>query len=293
MADGMAHSPSHQFGQAVGDLIESSIRSLLASVADTHRLYLDYQARDRKARRGKRVIWEDGYGNKHNLDYVLESGGSDTQLGTPIAFVECAWRSYTKHSRNKAQEIQGAVLPVAEKYQHIKPFLGAVIAGRFTADSLAQLKSLGFRLAHLPYETVVDAFESTGLNIRFSEQTPDAIFQQAVEQMARLSNNQKNDLGQRILSRNRNEIDLFCWELNQHLARRMERIVIIPLYGNPSEFHSAVDAIRFLENHVEHRASGNFRSYEVIVRYSNGDKIECSFQERARAKEFIETHLSK
>ena len=46
-------------------------------------------------------------------DYVLERGGTDTVRGLPAAFIETAWRRYTKHSRNKAQEIQGAVLALA------------------------------------------------------------------------------------------------------------------------------------------------------------------------------------
>ena len=52
--------------------------------------------------------------------------------GKPVAFIESAWRRYTKHSRNKAQEIQGAILPLAETYSESNLFLGAVLAGVFT-----------------------------------------------------------------------------------------------------------------------------------------------------------------
>ncbi len=73
----------------------------------------------------------------------------------------------------------------------------------------------------------------------------------------------------------------------------MECMVTIPLYGNPNESDSAKDAILFLLTHAEHEASGDFRSYEVIVRYSDENKIECRFHERERAKAFIETHLKE
>ena len=73
----------------------------------------------------------------------------------------------------------------------------------------------------------------------------------------------------------------------------MECMVTIPLCGNPNKFDSANDAIQFLEAHLEHQASGDIPSYEVIVRYSDGDKIECRFHERERAKAFIETHLKE
>ena len=45
-------------------------------------------------------------GNVHDLDYVFEQGGTEATIGQPKAFIEIAWRRYTKHSRNKAQEIQ-------------------------------------------------------------------------------------------------------------------------------------------------------------------------------------------
>jgi hypothetical protein len=105
----MAESPSHKFGQIIGELLEEVLRKPLMRIARRHGLYLDFK-HPRKARGNKRkVCWTDHKGNKHDLDYVLEFGGSETVIGKPKAFIESAWRRYTKHSRNKAQEIQGSV----------------------------------------------------------------------------------------------------------------------------------------------------------------------------------------
>lgn len=101
----MAESPSHRFGQIIGNLLEAVIEPFLTDFATRKCLYLDYQKNPRKARKGKKVTWEDPYGNVHDLDYVLERYGTDESTGTPVAFIEVAWRRYTKHSRNKAQEI--------------------------------------------------------------------------------------------------------------------------------------------------------------------------------------------
>ena len=138
----MAESPSHKFGQLIGNLLEEVIEPFLADFVHSHNLYLDYQNNPRPARTGKKVTWKDSYGNTHDLDYVLEQNGTPDRVGTPVAFIEVAWRMYTKHSRNKAQEIQGAILPLAEKFQWSSPFLGAVLAGEFTDGSLNQLRSL-------------------------------------------------------------------------------------------------------------------------------------------------------
>jgi hypothetical protein len=93
----------------------------------------------------------------------------------PLAFIESAWRRYTKHSRNKAQEIQGAILPLAEKYRWNNPFLGIVLAGAFTSASLTQLRSLNFNVLYFPYESLTAAFQSQGIDIVFDESTREYI----------------------------------------------------------------------------------------------------------------------
>ena len=62
----MAQSPSHRFGQIIGEVLESAIRPPLQAVAREHGLYLDSK-RPRKASDGKRkVAWVDGKGNTHD-----------------------------------------------------------------------------------------------------------------------------------------------------------------------------------------------------------------------------------
>lgn len=144
----VAQSPAHRLGQFVGDQLELTLREPLQAMAKEYGLYLDYK-HPRRARAGRRkVVWKDLYGNTHDLDYVLEEGGSEDKIGEPLAFIETAWRRYTKHSRNKVQEIQGAIAPLAETYPRRQPFLGAVLAGDFTEGSLKQLQSHRFHLAH-------------------------------------------------------------------------------------------------------------------------------------------------
>ena len=109
----MAASPSHKFGQIIGDLLESAVAPLLADFAVKHGLYFDRKG-SRQCRDGLKCSWIDLNKNSHDLDFVLERGGTTIKKGMPAAFIEVAWRRYTKHSRNKAQEIQGAIMPLAE-----------------------------------------------------------------------------------------------------------------------------------------------------------------------------------
>ena len=97
----MAQSPAHTWGQIIGKVVELGVANLLQEVASEYGLYVDSHG-PRPARAGKKVTWLDRYGNQHDLDYVLERGGSETRVGTPVGFIEVAWRRYTKHSKNKA-----------------------------------------------------------------------------------------------------------------------------------------------------------------------------------------------
>jgi hypothetical protein len=126
----MAESSSHKFGQELGKLIEDIVlndilKPRLQKFVEKKNYYLDWQ-RTRPARTGTKVTWKDKYENKHDLDFVIEVDGNDHQLGTPVAFIECAWRRYTRHSKNKAQEIQAAILPIIEFHKLSAPFYGAV-----------------------------------------------------------------------------------------------------------------------------------------------------------------------
>jgi hypothetical protein len=284
----MANSPSHRFGQIIGDLLEEIMAPQFQSFCNERGLYLDKKGVRGNARSGKKVSWVDKYGNSHDLDFVIEKGGSENVRGRPLAFVEAAWRRYTKHSRNKAQEIQGAILPIAEKYDWDKPFLGVILAGVFTNGSLNQMRTSGFEVALFPYESIIAAFASIGINAAFDENTPDATFQDAIDIIDIIQPEVRIKLKQNLVDINQNLLDHFFSELQATLDRQIEQIILIPLHGQQSEFTTILDAITFVENYTEDGLrEGNFRKYEIIVRYSNGDKIDASFQNKEKAVSFL------
>lgn len=284
----MAESPAHKFGQIIGNLIEAVIEPFLSNFAEEKHLYLDHQKKPRQSRKGKKVAWEDSYGNIHDLDYVLERDGSDTKTGIPVAFIEVAWRRYTKHSRNKAQEIQGAILPLAEKFQWSNPFLGAVLAGVFTEGSLEQLRSLGFQILYFPYETLIASFAKEGIDIAFDETTPDAVFRKCVKNIEAASQRKMERIKNHLVVANQEALDQFMAALSERLSRMVERIVIIPLYGGSNEFATIDEAIGFLDEYRTNEGSGKFQRYEVLVAFSNGDRVEGAFKEKDKLREFLQ-----
>lgn len=284
----MATSPSHRFGQIIGDLLEEIMAPQLQEFCDKRGLYLDKRGERGAAREGKKVSWLDKYGNTHDLDFVIEKGGTDDVRGRPIAFIEAAWRRYTKHSRNKAQEIQGAVLPIAEKHEWDRPFLGVVLAGVFTSGSLTQMKSSGFQVALFPYESIVAAFAAVDIDAEFDEDTPDKVFERTIREIEALSPERWAELKDVLVASNEVLLDGFFSRLQSALDRQIERIILIPLHGQQSEFDAVDDAIEFVDEYREDVVGdGTFRKYEVIVRYSNSDKIEASFQDKEKAISFL------
>jgi len=283
----MAQSPTHRFGQIIGDILESAIRPLLEAIATEHGLFLDCK-RAREARDGKKkVVWVDGKGNAHDLDYVLESGGTDEVVGTPKAFVEIAWRRYTKHSRNKAQEIQGAIGPLAERYSDACPFLGVILAGVFTDGSLSQLRSHGFTVVYFPYESVVEAFATVGIDAWFDEETPDTVVEKKVRKFDTLGIGQHRRIGALLCRRHRADLDAFASTLRATLIRKIESVYVFPLHGIRKMLGSVTDAIAFIESFDENNPHGIFARYEVGVRYSNGDEVRGQFERKPIAIAFL------
>ncbi|MEH1809140.1 hypothetical protein [Nostoc sp.] len=287
----MAQSPSHKFGQQLGKLLEDIVlydilKPRLEQFAQVKNYYLDWQ-RSRPARKGKRVTWEDKYGNKHDLDFVIEADGTDNKLGRPVAFIESAWRRYTKHSKNKAQEIQGAILPIIELHHLSAPFYGVVLAGDFTKPALEQLKNNGFAVIYIPYKGVVSAFKVIGFDVVFDEDTPDESYTTAFRQLDSLTSSDKEKLRQALMRVCQEEVDRFMETLRNCLERYISNIVLIPLFGKRYEFNSIDDAISGLDTLNIDSPVGEFEKFEVIVDYNNSDTIRATFQNKNLLTDFL------
>lgn len=271
------------------------VRSILNEVAHRHRLYLDFK-RPRRARAGQgKVAWLDGYGNKHDLDYVLERGGTEEVLGVPVAFIESAWRRYTKHSKNKFQEIEAAVMPVALTFSRHQPFCGAVLAGEFTRNALLQLESRGFAVLHIPYRSILDAYGKLGIDAASEDGAAGTTEEQFRVKIGQWNSLPQPEAANRLLAElhalHGREIADFKERLESSLARRVSSIRIKILRGHSVECMDIERAIAYLveeENSYQLREAGEQReAFEVQVRFNTGAKIDASFPKRAEAIAFL------
>ena len=284
----MATSPAHKFGQIIGEAIQRGVAPLLNEFAEKEGLYLD-QAGPRPCRKGKKCSWRDLYGNEHDLDFVLERGGTPEKRGAPVAFIEVAWRRYTKHSRNKAQEIQGALLPLVETHRSAGPFLGVILAGVFTEGAIKQLESLGFTVRHFSYDDVVNVFREFHVDALFDEKTRDAEFRRKIRAYGGLSVQRKAVLARKLVAARSEDVQRFMAALSATVLRRVDRVEILPLYGLPRRVQTVAAAVRLLEEYHE-AADGGLERYEIRVYYNNGDLIEGKFKDKASAIAFLRAH---
>lgn len=99
---------------------------------------------------------------------------------------------------------------------------------------------------------------------------------------------QISEIRTHLVNSNQASIDEFIATLSQRIDRHVTRVVIVPLYGRTNVFSTLDDALRFLDSHMIYEGSGDFRKYEVRVEFSNGDRVEASFDTKTRVKEFLE-----
>ncbi len=229
-------------------------------------------------------------GNSHDLDFVLERGGSDDVRGDPAAFIETAWRRYTRHSRNKAQEIQGALDPLGATFAQYRPLKGAILAGEFTDGAINQLESLGFGVLLFPYQTVIEAFVVAGIDAFFDENTPDLTTQAKVDQWDGLTDTTKAGVRQALLQTNQEPVRRFMAALETAVVRKVQRIVVLPLHGTSLEFGTAQEATERIRFYDEAEAITGFARYEIRIHFTNGNQITGKFNDKYSAIEFLDIY---
>jgi len=283
----MARSPTHKFGQIIGTIFEDAVHPILEGIARKHHLYFDWK-HERKARGNKKkVTWADQLGNQHDLDYVMERGGSEETVGHPRAFIEIAYRRYTKHSRNKAGEIQCAIAPLAEMYRSHHPFLGVILAGEFTEGSLTQLRSNGFSILYFPFESIVNAFAKVGIDAFFDEKSTDAVVKKKVNAYERLSEVKSGSIANALRHLHRKDISDFIREIEDSLTRAVESVFVVTLHGRSYQAETVTQAIEIIQGYKETVSVKQFIRYEVHVRYTNGDEIRGCFKTKSDAISFL------
>lgn len=167
-------SAGHKLGQLVGDWFEQYfVRPMLDEVAGRLKLYLDHRFRSRPAR-GDKLIWRDEEGNAVDYDFVLELNGTEASLGIPVAFLESFWRRGKRHSKDKARDDSGKLMPMRDVYPTAR-FLGIIAGGDFTAPARELIRSRGIDLFYVPKDKIVATFDALGLRMDYPDRSTEEV----------------------------------------------------------------------------------------------------------------------
>jgi hypothetical protein len=163
-----ASSSGHKLGQLIGDWYERNVATaIFDSVVAELGLYLDHRFKERKCRGGK-IIWRDLEDNSVDYDFVIELGGNDNEFGAPLAFFETFWRRGARHSKDKARDDSGKLLPMRYTYPTAR-VLGIVSAGDFTKPAQEYVQSRAIDLFFIPKENIVKAWKQAGIDIDYAD----------------------------------------------------------------------------------------------------------------------------
>ena len=268
----------------IGNFFEDVMKSPITELCKKYNVYFDTIGL-RPARSTKKITWHDINGSKHDLDYVIERNGTPDKIGDPIAFIELAWRRYTKHSKNKAQEIAGAIIPITEKYKEYAPFKGAILSGVFTDASLKQLESQGFHILYIPFDKVVASFKKFDLNIFFDEETKESELKKIVKNWR--NSTKIEDIRADFISANKSEIDRFVNALEASIRRQVDYIFVLPLHGKEMRFTEISQAISFLSTYSYIPNDAVIDRYIVGITFNDGSQINCTFKDKQMAVSFL------
>ncbi len=174
--EGKQHaSAGHKLGQLIGDWYEEwFVLPLLKEAANKLNLYLDNRFVARAVRGAETsILWKDDDGNEVDYDFVMELGGKDTERGIPVAFFECFWRRGARHSKDKARDDSGKLLPMREVHPTAR-FLGILSGGDFTEPARTLVRSRSIDLFYVPKQKIVDAFRRVELTIDYPDKAAEA-----------------------------------------------------------------------------------------------------------------------
>ncbi|MDP2948890.1 MAG: hypothetical protein Q8P22_05065 [Chloroflexota bacterium] len=144
-------NPAAALGQAVGNLIEESIREGLRSMVEERGYTIEAKS------------LENGSGNSYQIDCVI----ADTE-DRPVIIVDPKYIRYTKHNRDKGSWLCTAHYNLRKTFPSIRKSI-AILTGRWSAPSIALIRSFGVEVHRVAFATIADALQRRGVEFDWEE----------------------------------------------------------------------------------------------------------------------------
>jgi hypothetical protein len=264
-------SAGHAIGQIVGDWWEKYIAlPVLEGVATELSLYLDSRFKNRSCRDSK-LQWYDSDGHVVDYDFVLELGGTTDQLGVPVGFVEVFWRRGARHSRDKARDDSGKLIPMRYTYPTAR-FLGIMASGDFSKPARDFIRDRDIELFLAPKAKIIEAFTKHGIEIDYPDRTPESDKRRLAEDIrTNLTETKKQEIAKTLVELvGQVTFSGYVSTVKGRLAALPQEIRFVEsLHSSPVSFDTIADASAFLENPI-FSSEGGSTSYRYEITYTDG-----------------------
>lgn len=162
-------SAGHKLGQTVGDWYEQYfVFPMLAKIANKLQLRLASRFIPNSV-----TVWKDIDGNEVDYDFVM-SLCDQRQNIMPVAFFESFWRRGTRHSKDKARDDCGKLMPMKNTYSTTR-LLSIVAAGDFTAPAREYVHSRNIDLFYIAKPFIIEAWRINGFVIDYADNLPEQL----------------------------------------------------------------------------------------------------------------------
>ncbi|MHB1424937.1 MAG: hypothetical protein ACYC3I_17330 [Gemmataceae bacterium] len=189
-------------------------------------------------------------GNEVDYDFVMELDGTDEKLGIPVAFFECFWRRGKRHSKDKARDDTGKLLPMRDVHPTAR-FLGIVAGGDFTAPARVLVQNRQIDLFYIPKAKIVSAFEKHALGIEYTDKLPEAEKAKLADAFMHGLNKKKKHQVATTLQELVGEVSLdsYVARIRGALGALPQEIrIIAQRQSKPEVFETIAEATAFLHN---------------------------------------------
>jgi len=268
-------SAGHRFGQIIGDWWEQHVAyPILKDVAENLELYVDCRF-SKRACRGDKIQWTDSDGNIVDYDFVLELGGTNEKLGIPVAFIETFWRRGARHSKDKARDDSGKLIPMRNTFPTAR-FLGIFALGDFTAPAKQYVSSRDIKLFYVPKQKALEAFRDHKLEIDYADKLSETDKWKLLETFEKgFTDDVKAALDKTL----REKVGLASFKSYQNevvaalSAQPQEIRIVRSRHGEPVIFSNLHAAGEFLGNPQFSEVIAS-TTYKYWVQYSDGTDFE-------------------
>ncbi len=264
-------SAGHALGQYVGDWWERwVIFPVLQSVATKLDLFLDNRYVHRTCRAGK-IHWRDVDGNDVDYDFALELGGTPSERGVPVGFIESFWRRGARHSKDKARDDTNKLLPMRETYPTAR-FLAIAACGEFTEPARGYVTSRNVELLYVPKGHIIECFRSVGIEIDYPDSMSEVEKAALVDKLYEISNEEKMRAASEALVNRTGELFFsgFAKRVEAALSALPAEIRFLEAWNSDVVSFSTVEAAEEFLQSPKFSYGSTEKCYTYQITYSDG-----------------------